>query len=237
MLRLETKVRLETMTSRFETHEIGRRGAQTLYYAAETAEKIGLPLNTWVTINFKETKADPKDATKIFAKIRQRFQKWATRSSKKRPKTFETAWAFAFENAANGKHFETLNQNDNHNIHVHWAVHIPASRRHEFENYFFDLVDKVSGGIINEKTAVKFDDTFRNQNLSYLNKGTKKQFIKTYGRGRKAEPQGIILGRRSDVSRNIGPKVRRALDKKHKIVRHIPLSDFYTPKGQQNLPI
>jgi len=225
------------MTSHFETHEIGRRAAQTLYYAAETAEKIGLPLNMWVTITFKETKADPRKATKTFAKIRQLFQKWATRSSKKRPETFNTSWAFAFENVANGKHFETLNEGDDHNVHVHWAVHVPPHRHYDFKNFIFDLVSKVTGGILNADTAIKFDNERQIPNLSYLSKGTRKAFIKNYGRGREAEPQGIILGRRSDVSRNIGPKVRKELDLRDKIIRHIPLPDFYTPKGQQSLPI
>ena len=58
--------------------------------------------------------------------------------------------------------------------------------------------------------------------LRYLLKGTKPFIASKYGRGQEAEPQGIIIGRRADTSRNLGPTARRACDRELGIRRKLP---------------
>jgi hypothetical protein len=118
-----------------ESYCIGNKAAQTNYYAAQQAKHINYPLNYHVTINFSLTNIDPKEAAKCFAKMRgERFNKWASRPRKNAGKAFPPTFVFAFENNKDGTAYMTLEQNNPHNVHVHWSLHIPPARFYDFEN-------------------------------------------------------------------------------------------------------
>lgn len=209
--------------SQYSSTVIGAKSAQTNYYAEEQAIRIKLPFTHLVTINYSNTQLPPKEATRAFAKLRSSyFVKWANRKELARDLRFAPTYVFAFENARDGVAFNTMEDGDPHNVHVHWAVHIPEKRFQDFENLLWGWVEKTTGGI-NDTEAINIKPS--NGRLSgYLVKGTTKTNAERYARGRQAEPQGIIFGRRADTSRNLGPTKRRATDQILGISRKMPRS-------------
>ena len=82
-------------------------------------------------------------------------------------------------------------------------------------------VDETSGGIIGGSETIDVTPIKKSLN-GYLVKGTADQIAALYGRGIKAQPQGIICGRRADTSRHLGPTARRLADQKLGIRRQMP---------------
>ena len=204
------------------TLHIGPKAAQTNYYTRQQATRLGLPLTHAVTINFGSTAIDPREAVACFSLLRRNyFNKWATRPRKGTGGAFVPTYAFAFENVRNGTPFLTMEPGDPHNVHVHWELHLPASRAYDFEMAVWNWVERVTGGITGGAEAIKITQLPVTP-TGYLVKGTTPAFARLYGRGRPAEPQGIIVGRRADTSRNLGPKARREMDRQHGIVRRMP---------------
>jgi hypothetical protein len=201
---------------------IGAKAAQTSYYAEEQARRIGLPFTHMVTINYARTAVSPREATASFSRLRRsHFNKWATRPSRTGGMAFAPTYAFAFENVRDGRAFMTIEPGDPHNVHVHWAVHIPATRFADFERRIWSWVEATAGGIIGGAETINITRS-RAHLGGYLVKGTTAALAEFYARGREAEPQGIIIGRRADTSRNLGPKARRALDRELGINRQMP---------------
>jgi hypothetical protein len=179
-----------------------------------------LPLTHSVTINFASTAVDPRNAVHCFSEMRRnRSNKWATRPAKGADPAFSPTYAFAFENVRGNVPYLTMGPTDPHNVHVHWALHIPAARAHDFENLIWQWVDEATGGITGGPETIKVQPFAP---LSYLIKGTTPSLARKYARGQEAQPQGIIIGRRADTSRNLGPTARRELDRELGIRRALP---------------
>lgn len=198
---------------------IGKKGSQTLYYAAEVARRKGLPLNYCITINFKETDIALLEINSVFLEFKRQFTRWL-KSSSKYKKSIEPTFAWVFENHIRGKGFHSLDKD--HNIHVHLAMYIPKGYKDEVIAKVVSILKKLT--IINDRT-VHLGDTLRNPSLSYLIKGCHPNYIDIYGRGQEAIDQGIIPGdRRSGTTRNIGSKARKAMDVKLNIKRSYPVN-------------
>lgn len=202
---------------------IGAKAAQTSYYAEEQARRIGLPFTHMVTINYAGTQLDPREVTASFSKLRRSyFNKWAMRPGKRGGVACAPTYAFAFENVRDGRAFMTMAPGEPHNVHVHWAVHIPPTRLVDFERRIWAWVEATAGGITGGPETIHI--TRSKAHLGgYLVKGAPPSIAELYARGRPAEPQGIIIGRRADTSRNLGPTARRALDRELGIRRQIPM--------------
>lgn len=201
---------------------IGAKAAQTSYYAEEQARRIGLPFTHMVTINYAQTGIDPREATASFSRLRRsHFNKWAMRPGRSGGVAFAPTYAFAFENVRDGRPFMTIEPGDPHNVHVHWAVHIPPGRLADFERRIWSWVEATTGGIVGGEETIHIARS-RAHLGGYLVKGTSAALAEFYARGREAEPQGIIIGRRADTSRNLGPTARRALDRELGIRRQMP---------------
>ena len=209
---------------------IGPKAAQTNYYAAEQARRIGLPLTYWVTINYGSTKIDPREAVPAFSKLRRHhFNKWATRPGKDAGKAFPPTGADAFENVLNGVPFLTMAPGDPNNVHEHWAVQLTENRVHDYKNMIWNWVERTTGGITGGEETILLDPI--TGTISYSVKGTTPTLIRLYGRGQKAEPQGIIIGRRADTTRNLGPTARRNTDQKLGIRRQMPFRKSRAPSS------
>jgi len=199
------------------TAYIGKKGAQTLYYAAEVADYLDLSLNYFFTINFSETDIPPSQINDAFLKLKRQLTRWLLSSSKHK-EVIEPTFAWVFENCISGQGCDIIDEQ--HNIHVHLAIHIP-------EGYEDDIVVKIKSllkkmTVINKRT-VHFADTIENPSLSYFLKGCHPDYIDIYGRGREYIYQGIIPGdRRSGTTRNIGPEARKRMDKELGIKRSFP---------------
>lgn len=199
---------------------MGPKAAQTNYYTEEQAARLGLPLNYSAAINFALTAVNPRDAVGCFSRLRRnRFNKWATRPTKGEGPAFAPTYAYSFENVREGVPFMTMNPGDPHNVHAHWALHLPASRAYDFENHLWEWVAEMTGGITGGAETIMVKPYVR---VSYFVKAAKPFVAKKYGRGQPSEPQGIIIGRRADTSRNLGPTARRAYDRELGIKRWLP---------------
>lgn len=199
------------MVVRRSTH-IGHKAAQSVYYAiGEQAERIGLPLTQHVTINFSQTDLDPVKAVEVFTAIRRnRFDKWSRRPRRGAGRAFVPAYAYVFENARDGVAFEQIGPELPHNVHVHWAVNIPAERVNDFSYLIFQWLDEHCQHPC-EANAVKMTTIGTPKGLRrYVLSGTDEKWAKRYGAS--YEPQGVIIGKRSGVSVNLGPSLRRHMD-------------------------
>lgn len=205
--------------------EIGWKGTQTHYYAEKQAENIGLPLNTKITLNFDLTSIQPWDATAAFGKWRtQRFNKWARRPCKGRGKAFEPTYAYVFENKKDPIVYNEIGEGLPHNVHVHMYAHIPAERLFDFSGRAYEWLDEMAGPI-SAQQAVKIQwVTEDNGVMQYDRKGASKAAAKRYGVKDLQCPQGMIIGRRSGTSLNLGPTARKATDKELGIIRYMPSS-------------
>jgi len=203
--------------------EIGWKGTQTHYYAEGQAINIGLPLNTQITLNFSLAAIQPWDATTAFGKWRtQRFNKWARRPCKGRGKAFDPTYAYVFENKKDPLVYNQIGSNLPHNVHVHMYAHIPAERIFDLRARAYEWLDAISG-TISAKEAVKIQWVAEDNGIMrYSRKGANKAAAERYGVKDLQCPQGMIIGRRSGTSVNLGPTARRATDKKLGIVRLMP---------------
>lgn len=200
---------------------IGHRAAQTLYYAIEQAERIKYPLTHLATLNFSSTVCHPHRACAAFQTLRlHHFNKWAARPRVNTGPAFPPTYFYAFENATEEIAF--TDPDGDHNVHVHWALHLPLVRVEEFSGIVWEWMDRVAGGGLSP-TTVDITPADAPKGLrKYLLKGTDPKWAAMYGTV--AKPQGIIVGgRRSNTSQNLGPNARINLDRALGIRRRIPI--------------
>jgi len=196
------------------SHVIGYKAAQTLYYAlGEQASRIGLPLNTFVTINFEMTSIDPEKAVAAFQKFRDNhFRKWAKRPKKGQGAPYEPAFAYVFENATKTEAFEVIGPDCPHNVHVHLYAHVPSSRLYDFRARAREWLDYIAGEICPRGALdiqfVRLDKGIR----KYCLKGAAAAVAGHFG-VEKYSPQGVIRGKRAGTSQNLGRSARISLDR------------------------
>lgn len=207
-----------------ESHEVGFKAAQTLYYVERHAERIGLPLNTSVTLNLTLLGISPENATAVFSKLRsQRFAPWIRRAAKRKTaKATPAAYSYGFENARDGIAITTLSEPQN--VHVHWAVHVPPAYAHPFEGKLYGWVTELAGSPDWPANALKVNPVIRAGGVAtYPNKGARPAVAERFGVPKdKVSPQGIIIGARTGTTRNLGPSSRRAEDRRLGIRRKAP---------------
>jgi len=112
------------------TAYIGKKSTQTLYYIAEVAKYIRLPLNHFITINFSEADILSLQINDAFLRLKRQLTRWLLFSSKHK-EAIEPTFAWVFENCINGESCDDIDEY--HYIHVHWAMHIPEG----YENDVF----------------------------------------------------------------------------------------------------
>jgi hypothetical protein len=197
---------------RSSTH-IGYKAAQTLYYAVgEQAERIGLPLTHLITLNFSMTSIPPEDASNAFQRLRRsHFNKWATRPRLRAGAAFVPTYAYIFENERDGIPFNVIAPGEPHNVHVHWLAHIPARRLHDLTLRLHGWLDAISEALCPAGT-IDIRPIGNSKGLRrYGMKGVQETWAGRFGVTH--EPQGLILGRRSGTSTNLGRKARIDLDR------------------------
>lgn len=203
---------------------VGFKASQTHYYAERQARRLGTPLTHYVVINFASTRVDPREAVPAFSLLRRHdFNKWATRPTRRGGPAFAPTCAYTFENERSGVPFLTMQPGDPHNVHVNWVVHLPVERAHDFEHQIWEWVEARTGGINGAAETIHIQPITTSLG-GYLIKGAQAKALTLYGRGQEPKPQGLIIGRRSATSRNLGPTARRALDLTLGIKRQLPLS-------------
>jgi hypothetical protein len=173
---------------------INRVPAVNIHHATRFAQSAGLPLNTMVTVNITELGADTA-AGRLFRKmLSQRFAPWLRRSSALRGQPAPT-YVWALENTAA-------------TTAVHWLVHIPKGAMRTFSAKLAAWFEGLSGN----SPSARSIQVKRVYNLigarRYLLKGVNPAWASHLGV--RPSDQGIVNGKRSGFSRNLGPTARKA---------------------------
>ncbi|WP_245436892.1 MULTISPECIES: hypothetical protein [Rhizobium] len=157
---------------------------------------------------------------KAFAKIRQNhFGKWTTRQLPP-PLRHEATGAYAFENVRDDAPFLTLQPGDDHNVHVHWIVHLPPGCLKAFEEKLWRWVERCCNGIHDAK-AIMITERPAAVMRNYVLAGCDPKWAEIYRAT--AQPQGMIVGgRRSGTTENLARKRRIERDRQDKKVRPLP---------------
>jgi hypothetical protein len=175
-----------------QSGHINRVPAVNVHHATRYAESLELPLNTFVTINFSELLAADK-ASQLFRKLlNQRFAPWLRRSAPIKSAPLPT-YVWALENA-------------NATTAAHWLVHVPDNVKRAFSRKLADWVESVTG-LRPNSNALQVKRIYNVIGAKrYILKGINPVWAKHLGVN--ASDQGIICGRRSGFSRNLGPTAR-----------------------------
>jgi hypothetical protein len=200
-------VEIETIsgTPRVSVH-INRKPAGNIHHAIRLAEHLGVPLNTFVTINYALTSCQPEHVSRSFETLRRNyFTPWLRRPpARLKVAASPSAYIWVLE-AAGG------------NVALHWLINIPPKRAADFASRLFDWLAAV-GAIVSAPCAVQIKSAPRPRGLGrYLLKGIDPVYAPFYGVN--PVPQGKVSGRRSGFSRCLGPSVRARLIATGEIVR------------------
>jgi hypothetical protein len=189
------------------SHFIRRKPASNLHHATKYAAKIGCPLNTFVTINFAELGIDEKDVSSQFQKmVGQRFAPWLRRTAANN-NGIRPTYVWSLEAASKRPA-------------VHWMLHLPKSLISIFNKKLDRWVSQISSGDVSPQ-AIKTEKVNNDVGLKrYLLKGTDPQYAVCIGI--RPTDQGIVIGKRSGFSRNLGPVARKAGGYKSKPFRIYP---------------
>lgn len=179
------------------TAQIGRKPAANIHHATRLAERIGYPLNQFVTINYSKTQCPPEEATAAFRNLLSDwFARWLRRHPKNK-KRWRPAYVYVFEAAGD-------------QIAVHWLVHIPRGLIREFWRLVPEWVT-ATAGTIDSPAAIKHRRIYGLIGAKrYILKGMDPHFAHIWKI--RPTPQGLITGRRSGFSRSLGPAARRTAD-------------------------
>lgn len=176
------------------TSFIKRKAAASLLHSARTAEAIGRPFNTFATISLWHLGLGPEAASGFFRVVRERhFQRWSgytprgSAISRNGPPTY--TWVIE---APSGR------------AHVHWMLHVQSGQERAFATMLNRWIARrmnipsVAEGII----EIARIDNAEGLKL-YFAKGLDPYLARLW-RIRPVD-SGLVHGRRSGTSRNLGP--------------------------------
>jgi len=178
---------------------ISRKVSQNILRAFDYAKVIGIPLNTYVVINIRET--DAVAAATAFQRIRHKYRDWLSRKAKQLGTRLPPKYVFSFEAPTHP--------------HVNWVLRVPPQLQEEFTAKLPKWIAKVQGPLR------PFDLRLRELEVggaykalaNYVIKGCDPAYIdhfhlraihQTHG------PQGAFWGRRAAVSAALNKTARDA---------------------------
>lgn len=180
-----------------QSHHIKRKPASNLYWAVRVAEASSLTLTHSATLNFSLTACPSRNVSAAFQKLRTNyFGKWARRPAKKSgAHPFVPTYVWVIEAAGD-------------QVAVHWLVYLPTDRVADFHVRLPTWFTAIAGKLEHGATHVMKAPTPRGA-AAYMLKGTDPIYARFYSYGH--TPQGLVHGKRSGFSLNLGPSVKRAL--------------------------
>lgn len=171
---------------------------EELHAAEKYTEKIGLPLNRFITITWLLTEHGKLCAEKFQHGMKNMYQ-WF------RYKGVETAWLYVHENP------KSPLDDDKPNTHI--MLHLPRKiNRSQFAAMLEKWFGALDGGIKSEprtRSGYQGQDT----RLQYMTKGADFLTCRRHGGHRSKGGQGTVPFKRSGTSQNIGLKARLEYDK------------------------
>jgi hypothetical protein len=175
------------------TRYINRHPAVNIHHATRYSERIGLPLNLFVTINFTCAGCGEDRASELLRKmIGQRFAPWLRRSA-----GVEVAPTYVWTMEAAGGQMA-----------AHILIHMPPKLASTFE----EMLRRWLGGLLG---ADRLDPAVICIRPIYNLIGARRYALKGVNPvwaahlGVSPVDQGVVIGKRSGFSRNLGPKARK----------------------------
>lgn len=200
-----------------QSHFIRRQQATNFAPAIRLAEKIGLPLNRFITINFTHTECTEDAVSVAFAQLRSNhFGPWLRRPSRKsRAQPTRAAFIWVIENT-------------NAHVAVHWLVHVPDNRLADLQARLPIWLAKVTGGLHCAESAINIKPAHTPLGArKYMLKGIDPAFADFYRI--QHIPQGLVYGKRCGFSQNLGPTSCRRNRTYHSQIRRDRWQAAVTP--------
>jgi hypothetical protein len=176
------------------TSFIKRKAAASLLHSVRTAEAIGRPFNTFVTVSLWHLGLGPKDASQFFRDVRERhFSRWSgymprgIANSRNGPPTY--AWVIEAPRDL---------------AHVHWMLHVKPGNESAFATVLERWIVKRMGIAQVPEGVIEIARVDNAEGLKlYFAKGLDPHLARLW-RIRPVEC-GLVHGRRAGTSRNLGP--------------------------------
>ncbi len=188
-----------TTTKHRPTKRITLRQATNLMEAVAFARETGTPLNAHATIHWVGTKVGDDPDGRLFAKVREGFDKWLKRQ--RIPGGLTAIWVR-----------EPLSGGSAEVVHCHMLFHLPhpftrGRKRIQVEDALERLIDRHGdGNFLDYTLKLTFPP---NPNGVYLLKGGGTDVWRQFAVPRHwRKPQGFIHGKRCGTTENIGPTAR-----------------------------
>lgn len=177
------------------TRHIHRRPAVNIHHATRYSERLGTPLNQFITINFTCAGCETETAVPLLRKmISQRFAPWLRRTAKLEVE-IQPTYVWCME-AAGGQ------------LAAHMLIHLPVPLAAIFSDrltvWLCGLfgVESLQPGVLHMRAIYNLIGVRR-----YILKGVDPAWGKHLGV--RAFDQGVVVGKRSGFSRNLGPVARK----------------------------
>jgi hypothetical protein len=182
----------------YGTPHIGRRAAENFLHAIRFTHEVGRPINTHITINFHVLDIDNFRAGDIFTELKARIARW---------------WAYQRKKNSSLRTLVGVHSHSNPNgsRHVHWLTHIPDHLRADFELTVDARLRKILGIASLPPTALHIGPVGAPGMLAkYVLRGIDPAYA-DYLHIRH-EDEGLVMGRRTGVSRAISLAARKKAD-------------------------
>ena len=156
---------------------------ENLFAANHFAGFIGLPLNTFVTVSWQNTREGNADIQKRFQRAVKAMGQWFRR------RNCPATWIFVHENPGNSR------------PNCHLLVHVPVGELGLFKERAPMWFDAVEGGVL-----IRTRNGPKDRCLYYMVKGT--DWITARRHGARARSQGVVDFKRCGWTQNLGVTAR-----------------------------
>ena len=157
---------------------------ENLFAANHFAGFIGLPLNTFVTVSWQNTREGSADLQNRFQRAMKAMGQWFRR------KNCPATWIFVHENPGNSR------------PNCHLLVHVPTGQLGSFKEMAPKWFDALEGGVL-----IRTRNGHQDRCLPYMVKGT--DWVTARRHGARARQQGDIDFKRCGWTQNLGLAARR----------------------------
>lgn len=157
---------------------------ENLFAANHFAGFIGLPLNTFVTVSWQNTREGNDDLQKRFQRAMKAMGQWFRR------RNCPATWIFVHENPGNSR------------PNCHLLVHVPNGELASFKTIAPKWFDALEGGVL-----ICTRNGPADRCLTYMVKGT--DWVTARRHGARARNQGVIDFKRCGWTQNLGLAARR----------------------------
>jgi hypothetical protein len=160
-----------------------------LHQADAVAFQLGLPLETFITVNYHATFPGGAAMASTFKKAMKRMGQWL------RDNGVCFAYIYVHENPDDAK------------PNSHLLVHVPLRLRRAFKDKAGEWFDALDGGVqVEPRNDAKRRAKGQSTRLQYMAKGAPDPICRIYGGRRAAGGQGPITLKRSGVAQFLQPK-------------------------------